>query len=332
MNRPLARVALLVLVLLAAATAVAADKVELRLRLDEGKTYIMTMTAKQAITQTFMGQEMAIDQTIQFAISFKSTKVDADGNTTVDVKYDSVAFEQDGPMGWIEYDSADPPDEIPMMARGFAGLVGRGFTMTVSPEGKVTDVKGVDKLFEEIVESMELPEGPMLDQMKESLKQQFGDEAMKQQMQQMLATLPEKPVGVGDSWSAESNLTGMLAMVIKNTWKVTSIKDGIVTLDGESTIEPAKDGEPMKMGPMSMKIDLTGSQKGTMELDEHSGFPLKAAINQDISGTVTTSQPGSDEEMSIPMTIKSTITLEGKIGAGDAEAPDDVVDITEDAE
>lgn len=335
MNRPLATTVLVVIALVlavatgAAGTAAAADKVELKLRLDEGQTYMLNMTVKQAITQTVMDQEQTIDQTMAFGISLKTTKVDADGAMTIEVKYDSIFFEQDGPMGATTYDSADPPDEIPMQAKGFAALVGRGFTMKITPTAKVLELEGIDKMLDEILEFMELPEGPMLDQMKEGLKQQFGDEALKQQMQQMFATYPDKPVGVGDSWTAEANLTGMMPMVLKNTYKVTAIADGVVTLDGESTVEPIKDAEPVKMGPMTMKIEMSGSQKGTMQIGEKSGLPLKASIDQDLAGTITMTPPGSDEAMSIPMTIKGTITLEGKM-ADEAKPADD--NAKEDAE
>ncbi|MBN1917814.1 MAG: hypothetical protein JW889_07895 [Verrucomicrobia bacterium] len=331
MHRLFATTALVLLALLLAGTAPAADTVELKLRLDEGTTYKMTMAVTQAITQTAMGQELNIDQTMGFGISFRTTKVDADGAMTVEVRYDSVSFEQDGPMGWTEYDSADPPDEVPMQARAFAGMVGRGFSLKLSPRGQVLDIEGVDKFFDAVMEAMDLPEGPMLDQMKEQLKQQFGEDAMKQQAQMMFAMLPDKPVGVGDSWTDKIDMSGMLPMTVENTCKVTSIDDDGIAIDVESTISPVEGSEPIQMGGASMKMDLSGTQKGSMELSRQSGLPIKAVIDQDIEGTITVSQPGSAEPMSIPITIKSKTTIEGGIVEGDT-APAETTDAPKDAE
>jgi hypothetical protein len=136
-----------------------ADKLPLRLNLREGESLSLRMVTDQNISQTVLGQEQEITQKIGFDFTFLIDAVDADGTAMVQVTYDWVMMEQDGPTGKIVYDSADPPARVPDLAVGFAALVGRGFAMRLSAEGRVQDIQGVDALITGLLEELDLPEG-----------------------------------------------------------------------------------------------------------------------------------------------------------------------------
>src|SRR5205085_637266 len=102
----------------------------------------------QATEQTFaVGYRMAVES------------VDGAGNMKVATTYDAVMFRQKGPSGAVEYDSQNPPKQVPPAARAFAALAGLGFKSTVTPAGKVTAVEGLDAMFAEMVRKPELPDG-----------------------------------------------------------------------------------------------------------------------------------------------------------------------------
>ena len=111
-----------------AETAGTGEKVLLRLRLEEGKVYLMRQEVEQHIVQEIQGREMALDQTLGFGFSFKITKVNPDGTMTADAKYESVKFKQKGSGLDVEYDSTKPSGRVPPTAAGFAALVGERST------------------------------------------------------------------------------------------------------------------------------------------------------------------------------------------------------------
>jgi len=124
-----------VLVLSAVVSAAGQDKVDLKLRLKAGESHEMKMTQTQDVTQTMMGQEQKMKQTQEMIIGFDCLSVDANGNMDIEMTYKSMKMAMDGPMGHMEFDSANPKPVDPnrsdekMIAAMFSAMVGSKFQM-----------------------------------------------------------------------------------------------------------------------------------------------------------------------------------------------------------
>ena len=279
-------------------------KLDLRLRLGQGKSYSTKMVADQTITQTIQGQTQEIKQTIGMAYTYDVKKVESDGSAQVDIAYDWILYSQDGPMGKSEYDSSNPPATLPDAALGYAALLGKGFSMTVTPLGEVTGVQGIDALLWGILDTLNVPAGSTRDALLENLQAQFGEEAMKESFEKATAIYPEKPVAVGDSWSKKLVLAMGMPMIVDNTWTLKSRKDGVAFVDVKSTIAPNPDAKPMEISGMTVSYEVSGDQNGTLELDEATGWPLRSNMTQNLSGQI------SAAGMTWPITIVSDIRFE----------------------
>jgi hypothetical protein len=289
------------------------DKVALRLRLEKGKAYGLRMVAEQEITQTIQGQQQTMNQTVGTDYVFAVRDVGPDGTYAVTVTYKAVRFRQTSPVGTVAYDSASPPEVIPPMARGFAALVGQNFGMKVSDQGRVTEVTGVDAMLTRMISELHLPAGPMQDAVSESLRAQFGDEAIREMMESMMAIYPDQPVAVGDSWSKEVVVSRGFPMIIQNQWTLTGRRDGLAQIAVKSSIKPNEEGAPTKMGPMSLKYNMSGTQDGTLNMIEATGWTQRAAVKQEFTGQVAFSGgPGGDagQNISWPISVTGTVTFE----------------------
>ncbi|OGC43382.1 hypothetical protein A2Y85_08515 [candidate division WOR-3 bacterium RBG_13_43_14] len=85
----------------------------------------------------------------------------------------------------------------------FSLLLGQSFTMTVSSRMKIVALEGLDEMVDRMIDNLDIPEGMSREQMKENFQNQFGDESMKETMEQMFAFYPELPVRKGDTWYNE---------------------------------------------------------------------------------------------------------------------------------
>ena len=303
-------IAFVAVVAAALSTASCSKKLKLRLRLQKGKSYSILMTMDQKIEQEILGQKQSMKQVIGMGYTFNVKDVDAEGNASVEVTYTSVRFKQTGPMGVIEYDSTKPAGTVHMAARGFAGLVGQGFSMKITPEGSVLEIAGVDKMLDNMVKTMGLPESPMGQQLKDGMKEQFGEAALKEMMETTFATYPADPVDVGDSWTKKIVLTKGVPMVVETTYTLKSRSGGVASVDVTSKVSANKDAGPTKMGPISMKYALEGTQGGTMEVDEATGWTIRANIDQDFGGKIEMlSGPGLPPGTTWPIKIKGTMTI-----------------------
>jgi len=148
----------------------------------------------------------------------------------------------------------------------------------------------------------------MIDQ----LDSQFGAAGMQQMMEQALGFLPDEPVGKGDSWTHEVEVPGQLPMLLLTKYQVKGIRDGMVILDVSGEVK--KNAEPgvIEMGSMKMQVELSGTQSGTMSLNQTTGMVRESALKQKFTGTMTPADmPGGvPPGMEMPMTIESTVRLE----------------------
>jgi len=289
----------------------AADEILLRFNLKEGKTYSMEMKSNQEISQTIQGQQIDMTQIVGMSYTYNVKKVDYEGNMTVEVVYDSVYFKQEGPMGQVEYDSANPDTDVPPLARGFAGLVGQKFTMEMTPMGIVKNVRGVDGLITNIVKQLNIADSNARISLEESLREQFGEEAMKDTLEKMTAIFPEGPVTIGESWTKKVEITTGTPMILDNTWTLKDRKEGVAFIQGDSVIRSNPEVPSVERGSMGINYELSGKQEGMIQVDEKTGWTIRGKLNQDFSGQVNIEKTEQmQDSLSWPISIKSTITLE----------------------
>ncbi|HUS86290.1 MAG TPA: DUF6263 family protein, partial [Bacteroidales bacterium] len=144
-----------------------------------------------------------------------------------------------------------------------------------------------------------------------NFKNQFGDQTIKEMMDSMFSIYPDQPVGIGDSWTRKSIISHGYPMIIDNTWTLKDRQGGRAVIEMNSLIKPNPGAAPMEIGPMKLRQEFTGGSKGTLELDEATGWVKSAKMDQQLSGELTVEgSPQSPEGMTIPMTLKTAITVE----------------------
>jgi hypothetical protein len=313
---------LLVCTFLLCAPALAQDagKADLRLRLKKGDVHKLRVTVEQHVEQKAAAGKQAIDQTMGVDYSLSVDDVDPDGAMAVTMKYDAVRFRYKGPSGAAEYDSAMPPKDVPAVARGFAAMQGLAVKMRVAPTGQVTAVERVEELMDEILRKLNLPEGPQKAAARKVLGEQFGEAAMKQNLQTMFAVYPDGPVAIGDSWQRKVSTSKGMPAVLEATYTLKDRKSGVCTIEVHAKVAPNPDAPPVEMGTGKMAYELSGEQRGTMEVDEASGLPRKMTTTQDVSGTMTYkttaygNSPGGRRsdggETTSEISVKEKVTLE----------------------
>ena len=308
------------------AGALAEDKVELRMRLKPDQEFRYRMLTDQQIEQSMNDQPTTIQQNVGMGWTVNVLAVDDAGNADVKVTYHWVMSEQQGPMGSFSYDSDthDPDLPVPPLAMGVAAMLGSEFHATFTPSGEVTDIDGVDEMMERVIQSIEIPDGPMKDMMSDQIKSQFGEAQVKDMLSMATSVYPEHPVAVGESWNRVDTLNMGFAMTVDGTYTLTERKDGRVTIEIDSRITTPKDSPPLEMGPTRMTFAMTGDQKGTTHFEEATGMMIDMQMTQDFGGTLIMEVEQMPEPMFMPMKIRSkTRVAPEHVILGEADAQDD---------
>lgn len=284
-----------------------AKKITLRLNLEKGQSYQVENRVEQEIVQTIMGTENTIEQRMGYFYDYEVQDL-VEGNYDIQVTYTDILFEQTAQGMTTSYDSRDTASDVPMGAQAQASLVGESFRMTMTPEGRISTLSGMDAIIEKIAGDMQMP-GVPAEQMRAQLESQMGDEAMRSNMSETMAIYPDGPVRKGDSWTRKGTVRSQITLDLVSTYTLDRVSDGkaYVSVDGE--LSTNEDAEPTEMMGMTMVYDLGGTQKGTMVIDVETGLTLESNLTQLISGQITASggQMGN-QTMEIPMRLESNIT------------------------
>lgn len=290
--------------------AMAAEQIELKLHLTPGQSMRQELKVEQQIDQSMMNQPaMKMTQLMGFTMRFEVLDRPANpGGAWVKLTYTRVQFVQDGPMGHMAYDSEDPPASVPMMARGFQGLVDRTLQVQFDADGEVVTIEGIEAMIDQVIASMDLPEGPAKDAAEQATRSQLNQDTMKQMMSMGSAAFPDRPVAVGDQWDDQQAMGGMMPMTIQSAYTFDAFDDDTATLAFDGKVMPNPEAQPFAMGESDMDMEFTGTMTGETVLDRQTGWTRSALITQDLDGGMTINT-ADGQSMNIDMKIVSKTTI-----------------------
>jgi hypothetical protein len=289
--------------------ASAGAAIQLELKLEKGRTYYERMTTDQRIKQTIMGQEQVIDNVIGVGQKLDVLDVDAQGNMQIRCTYIWSRFKQSGPMGIVDYDSSQAVT-VPGGAEGFAALVGGSYTIRVSPKGSVLDVNGVKELTESV--RKKVPEGTDISSGMSPVSFLISEDGIRQTTEDLLSVYPDKPVERGASWESRKLTSLGFSMITESKWTLQREMGGVATINVVSSMKSDPAGPPMDAQDMKMKIDVSGTQEGTAQVEEATGLIRMHRSTSLLKGQIGlgTSAEGPFDVMAIPITFETTAAVE----------------------
>jgi Family of unknown function (DUF6263) len=297
------------------AAPLAAQDVSLRYQWKKGDTLRYRWTAQSNVTMSGIPGlgDMTVTTTLVQVVKMAAEDVAAEGTATLRATFESAKMEMGTPMGSIKYDSAAPsaPTGDPItdaLGKAMKALVGASVTLTVTPNGQVPKLQGMEELAAKLKQAIG-DEAAMA-----GFDAIFSNESMMASFAQNFAAVPDKPVNAGDAWKTELKLSNPMAPMISSmTYTLKAIEPTggaqIARIATTSVIKPAGPGMPNPAMP-GMKIQVgTGSGDGEVIFDARLGRLRKAVFNTTIPMTMSMDAPDATA-MSMQSTTKSVLTIE----------------------
>lgn len=289
-----------------AGSSQSSEPITLRLQLQAGETYRIQLLTRQEVIQNLEGQQFETLQTLGIQYSYAVTEVDSEGNTWMDLLYERVILEQDTVLGQVEYDSADPPAEIPPEAQGIRALIGLGFSLRMSPRGEVLETRGAEELVEQMIAALQISDPAAREQMEATLRQQYGGEGLQNQLRDTVVQFPEEPLRVGDSWSTTTETFALTTLTVKATYTLRGFDEQTARIDVRSSFTTADSMEMLDFGLFQLGYVLAGDQEGTMLVNLQTGLS-NIQLHQDLSGEMTIAAEG--EQLTVPLTAQGVFQV-----------------------
>jgi hypothetical protein len=286
------------------------SQITLKYNLKKGEALKQNMVTSMNLAQKIMDQEMKIDMTIDMQSTYDVKDVQGD-NYVMDMTYKAMkmSMAMPGGAGNMTFDSNTAEDVATPQNMGamLKAIVNKPLEIVMSKTGKVESVKGVEKLNEAMVSSLDKS---IPDQMKQQLVTQFGsqfsEEALKTMFTQNSNFFPDKPVNTGDSWNLKSSTTvSNFKMDIDMKMTLKSIENDAVNIAIEGTVS-TPEGYEQEINGMKAKITLKGKQQGLVKVNKNTGWIISSKITQNFDGNIEAMG------MQIPLSATSTITITDK--------------------
>ena len=257
----------------------AGQKIQYKLNLQKGQSYYVRIISDSNVAQEMMGQKSTVEVTAGFGYSFAVKEVDQRGNGWADCTVDWVKFRQKAPMMEVVYDSSEKASPVPAGAESVAVLLGERFSAKITPQGQVEELRGLEQLRKNI--EKKTPEGPAKQQIMQSLEEQRFTDSIKEIFLSPLAAYPDKPVGIGDSWTRIVHFKTQ-PLIFDNKWTLKDRKAGTAIIEASADVKSNPDA--VQDAPVKVKLDLSGKRIGQIEIKESTGQIILSKITQDLSG------------------------------------------------
>jgi len=245
-------------------------EVLLHFNLEKGRSYAydIALNIGQDIQERKMNTGMNWKYTLQVIDDSKSLK-------TVKVTYDRIAMSMDMGAQKMEFNSdgpvGDPSNPLNMVGNLFAAMKGKSFTMKVETNGEIREVDGMDKLGEELVAGMQVPEGTK-QKLLESFRSKFNENDVKETFSQTFSILPGKKVKVGDTWEKESLIrVGPAKGKLLTVYTVRSMNGNTVKISGKGKLQSETGKE-------------AGRQNSNLVIDAPTGLVLENVFDMSTEG------------------------------------------------
>jgi hypothetical protein len=200
----------------------AEDATLLRLDVKKADAYRFGMALDQQMTMELgaMGTQRT-ENSMNLEYSFNVTEVADDGTMAIEMKYERIGVVVRAMGNEIIYDTSDeatPGEDNPLSM--LDDLIGKRLVFQVTPLGRVVGVQGFGELFDEM--RTKVAEDPASSNVVALVEAGFDENALKTMCQQGLVIFSEKPVGPGDTWTADLEISNpaMGAIDAKATFDV----------------------------------------------------------------------------------------------------------------
>jgi len=124
----------------------------------------------------------------------------------------------------------------------------------------------------------------MVNKVAEGIRKSLSNERMRQQLQMLTLRCPRMPIRAGSTWTRDVDLVYPMPMRVSETYKVTARGSGAINLAYQGVITPSE--QAIDLGVVSITADMTGTQKGSIQIDEATGWIRAAGIDVSMAGMI----------------------------------------------
>ena len=257
---------------------------KLELNLTKGSTYLQRISASSVISQNIGGQAFDMTMGITGLTAFEIKSVE-NSVYQMDVYYKELGISVDFFGSSMEFNSLK--DDInDMTSKILKNMTNQKFSLKMNKSGKVLEIKGVDNLYSNLFAGVEGISQEEKDQITDQMKNSFGEESFKSNIEMAAPAFPEKNVKIGEQWTVNTKVNSGFTLNVNSNYTLKEVTKDSYILEVVSTISTGD--EFNEMNGMFVKYDLDGTMNSVITVDKKTGWTTTAKVAQKLGGKTFT--------------------------------------------
>jgi len=285
------------IILLVLTTTLTFGQTELRYNLNPGNTFKIRQNVTQVTTQKMGEASHEITSNMGGILEFQVLGETEQGYKLSLYFRELTLAMKSNLQGALFSVDTKVNDTSNVQSKIFGSLLHQPITIQLSKTGAIIAVEGGDALIAQMSEASGLEDEFSKAILETSLAKEFGSKALSDSYEQMTYFYPEcERIAIGEQW--QNSYIGKLEA--ENTWTLDSITPETYHISGIS-------GVVMHIENPETVMNLSGSQKTSIEADRLTGFIRSMTVWGESEGISTIVQLGNQQ---IPTSMSSTITYQ----------------------
>lgn len=265
-------------------TAPALNRAALQLTLQPGDRFPMRKVVEQELKQASLSGTPQISRSrleLLLAISVEDVQPD---HTQMRVTYDRVHYSHEVAGELVEYDSNNPPAQIPQSVMTYHGMLKDGFSFVLGADHQISRVIGFREFIERCLQHV--PENQrqrvMLD-----IEASSGEKGIADFVDNTIGLLPADVDKVlGDTWNKDRHVGKPVPMQIQTTYTLKDLSNGLATVSIGGEITPSTS---LGQSASNENVRITvkgGHSHGQCIVFLDSGLPKESRVERTVDMTV----------------------------------------------
>jgi hypothetical protein len=247
---------------------------KLELKLNPGDRFPLTKTVDVELAQVSQNGPPEISRRkLEFMLLIEVIEKRAD-RTRLQVRYERVKYSREVAGEKLEFDSRQPPAEIPFAVRMYHDMVRDGFSFWINEENQIVEAEDFRAFLNRCLRN--IPEDRRQQAIIEA--EGNGENGITDFIDNSVALLPFGYRKAGDSWDKTRNVSRPIPMVIRNTYRLEELNDqtALISISGKVGSSTTT-GESLTSN--DFRVTVTGGHtNGECTVFRDTGLPRSSRI------------------------------------------------------
>lgn len=275
---------------------------KLELKLQPGDRFPLRKVIDVELSQASLNGPPEISKrTLDMMLMIQVGEQDED-RTRLQVRYDRIKYTRDVAGEHLEYDSRQPPAEVPFAVRMYHDMVKDGFSFWIDGKNRIVESDDFKTFLTRCLRN--IPEDKRQQVLFEA-EANTGETGITDFLDNSIGLLPYGYHKPGDAWEKTRNVTRPVPMVVENVYTLKSLGDdsAVITING--MVSPSTTATAPATGD-EVRVSVVGGQAtGSCTVFRDTGLPRESRVETVVEMLVKAGQVEFAQQQKTVTTIES---------------------------